>query len=128
MSHSMDRRKFLVRASASLGIASGAASLGFSPLTDAPVLIAPPQQAPDDIAQGQRPYTGPNVIVIRFGGGVRRLETISDPERTYCPFMYHELARRQGILFNNVEIADSPGIATSHGEGTLYILTGEYRH
>jgi hypothetical protein len=128
MSMSLDRRKFLLQASASLGVAACAASLGFSPLTDHPLLITPPRQAPDDIQQGTRSYTGPNVILIRFGGGVRRLETISDPERTYCPFIYHELARRKGILFSNVEIADSPGVATSHGEGTLYILTGEYRN
>jgi hypothetical protein len=92
-------------------------------------LPAPPAHAADDVPLGPRPdYTGPNVILVRFGGGVRRLETILEPENTYCPFIYHELARRQGILFNNMEITSEPGINTSHAEGTLYLLTGQYRH
>jgi hypothetical protein len=72
----------------------------------------------------KRPYTGPNVILIRFGGGVRRRETI-DPEHTYAPFFCHDLAKR-GTLFNQMEIASLNGVETSHGQGTLYILTGKY--
>jgi hypothetical protein len=73
------------------------------------------------------PYTGPNVILVRFGGGARRRETI-DPEHTYAPFLCHEFARR-GILFPRMEIdsfTPAAGVDTSHGQGTLYIITGKY--
>jgi len=69
-------------------------------------------------------YRGPNVIIVRFGGGVRRRETIQ-PEQTYAPFLCHELTRR-GTLFQNMEIDSLEGVETSHGQGTLYIVTGKY--
>ena len=69
-------------------------------------------------------YTGPNVVVIRFGGGVRRRETI-DPQNTFSPFFCHELVRK-GTLFKRMEIDDLEGVETSHGQGTLYLLTGKY--
>ncbi|CAN5445975.1 hypothetical protein BH23VER1_BH23VER1_34770 [soil metagenome] len=69
-------------------------------------------------------YSGPNVIIIRFGGGVRRRETI-DAEHTYAPFLIKELAAR-GTLYPNMVIDQIEDINTSHGEGTLYILTGKY--
>ena len=79
-----------------------------------------PAAAPDT-----RPaYTGPNVIIIRFGGGVRRRETI-DPQHTYSPFLCKELTQR-GTLFKNMSIDRFRNINTSHGEGTLHILTGKY--
>lgn len=55
---------------------------------------------------------------------MRRRETI-DPQHTYAPFLCHELTRR-GILYPNTEIAQLEGVETSHGQGTLYILTGKY--
>ena len=75
-------------------------------------------------AASQPKYTKPNVVIVRFGGGVRRRETI-DTEHTYAPFLLHTLASR-GTLFTNMEIATDPGIETGHGEGTLNILTGRY--
>lgn len=69
-------------------------------------------------------YRGPNIVIVRFGGGVRRRETI-DPQHTYSPFLCHELTKR-GILFKNMEIDSLEGVETSHGQGTLYILTGRY--
>src|SRR5688500_10901631 len=69
-------------------------------------------------------YTGPNVIVVRFGGGVRRRETI-DPKHTYAPFLCNDLTRR-GTLFKKMEIDLLEGVETSHGQGTLYIVTGRY--
>lgn len=69
-------------------------------------------------------YSGPNVIIIRFGGGVRRRETI-DPQHTYSPFFLHELCKR-GTLFNRMSISHFEDVSTSHGEGTLHILTGKY--
>jgi len=36
------------------------------------------------------PYRGPNVIIVQFGGGVRRRETI-DAQNTYSPFLCHDL-------------------------------------
>jgi len=69
-------------------------------------------------------YQGPNVVIIRFGGGVRRRETI-DPQHTYAPYFLHELSKR-GTLYTNMEMANIDGVQTGHGEGTLYILTGKY--
>ena len=47
-------------------------------------------------------YNGPNIIIVRFGGGVRRLETI-DPQHTYSPYFLKKLCPR-GVLFNNMSI------------------------
>jgi len=70
-------------------------------------------------------YAGPNVVIVRFGGGVRRQETI-DPERTYSPYFLHDLVPR-GVLFPLMGIDQFQDINTSHGEGTLYLLTGKYQ-
>ena len=78
------------------------------------------------------PYGGPNVVVVRFGGGVRRTETIND-RNTYCPYVLHDLAKR-GTLFTNMSISESvevesgemKTVPSSHGQGTLNILTGAY--
>ena len=69
-------------------------------------------------------YNGPNVIIVRFGGGVRRRETI-DPDNTYAPFLRHTLTKR-GILIPDMTIAQLDGVDASHAEGTLNILTGRY--
>ena len=69
-------------------------------------------------------YRGPRVIIIRFGGGVRRRETI-DPAHSYAPFLLNALAPH-ATLFPDMRIAGLPHVATSHGHGTLYILTGRY--
>src|SRR5687767_8296040 len=47
-------------------------------------------------------YGGPRVIIVRFGGGCRRRESIV-PETTYSPFLCRELTRR-GVLFPRMEI------------------------
>ncbi len=70
-------------------------------------------------------YTGPRVIIVRFGGGVRRSETIVE-EKTYSPYLLNVLAKR-GVLIPNMSIAQLDGVDTSHAEGTLNILTGRYR-
>jgi hypothetical protein len=98
----MNRRTFLT------GMAAGAALAERCPAETTP----------------NRTYKGPNVIIVRFGGGVRRRETIASDE-TYAPFLKKVLAP-QGVLFPKMEIASNPGIETSHGQGTLYILTGKY--
>jgi hypothetical protein len=98
------RRNFLK------GMALGAGALGGG------IPIVGAEKKPD--------YKGPNIIIIRFGGGVRRRETI-DPEHTYSPFLCKELKRR-GTLFKDMEISSLEGIETSHGQGTLYIITGKY--
>ena len=64
------------------------------------------------------------MVIVRFGGGVRRRETI-DPEHTYSPFLCNDLTKR-GALFKKMEIDCLEGVETSHGQGTLYILTGRY--
>jgi hypothetical protein len=83
------------------------------------------EPAPVAAEVGRRPdYVGPNVVIVRFGGGVRRRETI-EPETTYAPYLRKVLAP-QGTLFTRMNIAQFKDIQTSHGEGTLYILTGKY--
>ena len=83
-------------------------------------------------ALGRPKYRGPNVIIVRFGGGVRRRETIV-PQTTYCPYFLYNLVP-QGTFYPRMELAmaartvkDEPfKPVTSHGEGTLNILTGRY--
>ncbi len=70
------------------------------------------------------PYEGPNVILVRFGGGVRRAETIGETT-TYAPFLRHKLTQR-GVFIPDMRIAQLDGVATSHAEGTLNLLTGRY--
>ena len=96
--------------------------LSYGAIGAASLLSQPPSWAAN-LAQ-LPPYKGPNVILIRFGGGVRRRETI-DPEHTYAPFLRHVLAQ-QGTLFPQMELDQIEGVTTSHGEGTLYLLTGKY--
>lgn len=98
----MDRRSFAL---GTLGLAAGLA-------TPLPIL-----------AQGQS-YQGPNVILVRFGGGVRRAETI-DEAATWAPFLRHELAPR-GTFIPDLRIDRLEGVNTSHAEGTLNLLTGRY--
>ena len=78
--------------------------------------VPPALQLPD--------YRGPNVILVRFGGGVRRRETI-DPQRSYCRFFLKDLVPR-GTFYPMMTIDQFQDINTSHGEGTLYIATGKY--
>lgn len=70
-------------------------------------------------------YRGPHVILVRFGGGVRRAETIV-PGTTFAPYLINVLAKR-GVLIPNVTIAQLKGLDTSHAEGTLNLLTGRYK-
>jgi len=69
-------------------------------------------------------YRGPNVILVRFGGGVRRAETI-DEAATWAPFLRHSLAPR-GTFIPDLRIDRLEGVNTSHAEGTLNLLTGRY--
>ena len=69
-------------------------------------------------------YQGPNVILVRFGGGVRRRETIDEAE-TFAPYLRHVLALR-GVFIPDMRIAQLDGVNTSHAEGTLNLLTGRY--
>ena len=98
----MDRRSFTL---GSLGLAAGLA---------APV---------PSLAQSPS-YRGPNVILVRFGGGVRRAETI-DVAATWAPYLRHTLAPR-GTFIPDLRIDRLEGVNTSHAEGTLNLLTGRY--
>ncbi|MEM9147243.1 MAG: hypothetical protein AAGC57_13690 [Pseudomonadota bacterium] len=69
-------------------------------------------------------YSGPNVILIRFGGGVRRRETI-EPATSFAPVLLNTLAP-QGVLLPTLQIAQLDGVDTSHSEGTVNLLTGRY--
>ncbi|MDA0837655.1 MAG: hypothetical protein O2857_07725 [Planctomycetota bacterium] len=97
-------------------VAGSAALSGFGQETNDIAPILPSVDRKD--------YRGPNVIIIRFGGGVRRKETI-EAATTYSPFLVHELIPK-GTFFPKMEIAQIKDLATSHGEGTLNILTGKY--
>lgn len=76
-------------------------------------------------ASAQSAYRGPNIVIIRFGGGVRRLETI-DPAGSYAPYLVNVLAKR-GVMIPELTIGQLDSGNTSHAEGTLNILTGRYR-
>ncbi len=80
--------------------------------------------APGRARAARREHRGPNVVLVRFGGGVRRQETLV-PGQTYAPFLLHDLVPR-GTLFSRMEISSNPGIETSHGQGTLNLLIGRY--
>jgi hypothetical protein len=111
----IDRREFI------RGIVGGAAALGAPTVSWAG---GGPIGSPSGKAAPRPDYSGPNVIVVRFGGGARRRETI-EPETTYSPFLCHEFSKR-GVLFPMTEISSLDGVETGHGQGTLYILTGRY--
>ncbi len=130
---SFDRRRFLQRTA--LGLSSvtlGLAGCDRSEVPHEPTIgetTYPVALAPEETLGERKPYEKkPFVVLVRFGGGVRRLETIAHPDRTHCPFIYHELAGKHGLLYKNVEITSAPGIDTSHGQGTLYLITGKYHH
>ena len=108
----LPRRTFLKGVLAGTGLLAAGGTLSTAEsLTDETPLVRPA-------------YRGPNVILIRYGGGARRRESI-DPAQTYSPFLCHDLLKR-GTLFKNMEIAQLEGLNTSHGEGTLNIATGHY--
>jgi len=113
-----DRRTFLKTMAIGAGVTAGA-GVGWPGIS--PSVMAGPVVTPQSV---RPPYRGPNVILVRFGGGVRRRETI-DPEHTYSAYLRHELTKR-GTLFTNMEIDQIEGVNTSHGEGTLNLLTGIY--
>ncbi len=75
-------------------------------------------------AAARAAYAGPNVILVRFGGGVRRAETIGEAA-TWAPFLRHGLAAR-GVFVPDMRIEQLDGVDTSHAEGTLNLLTGRY--
>src|SRR5713226_1949666 len=125
INHELDRRRFLRQAAAGVG----ALSAGLALAADEGQKSARSSPIPSNEEKiVRKDYKGPNVIVVRFGGGLRRLETITSPEKTFCPFVYHDLYKKRGVLLSNIEIDAKQGIDTSHGQGTLYLLTGQYRH
>ena len=69
-------------------------------------------------------YQGPNFVLVRFCGGVRRAETI-DEAATWAPYLRHRLAAR-GTFIPDLRIDKLEGVNTSHAEGTLNLLTGRY--
>ncbi len=112
-----DRRRFLGQSlSGVAGLAAGA-GLSFSALPANPLIAAP-------LGSIGQEYGGPNVVLIRFGGGARRRESIEPGSQCYSPYLLHELAPR-GVLFNQMLI-DTAAPETGHGQGTLNILTGKY--
>lgn len=111
----MKRREFLQ------GMTATSAGLSLSLSSSA--WLTPQALAKGDELKRQT-YRGPNVIVVRFGGGVRRQETIH-PDAEHSPFL-KKIFAPSGVLFPKMEIASAEGIETSHGQGTMHILTGTY--
>ena len=66
------------------------------------LMLNPNLQAND--LKPKKDYKGPNVIIIRFGGGVRRQETINRPSKSYCPYFLKELCPK-GTFYPNMEIS-----------------------
>ena len=69
-------------------------------------------------------YAAPNIVLVRFGGGVRRAETIRK-SASFAPYLCHVLSKR-GVFVPDMRIEQLDGVETSHAEGTLNILTGRY--
>jgi hypothetical protein len=122
----IDRRRFLAQGALGVGAMAAGLSAGCDDKPEGAARAHGAEPPPADPLPNRPDYKGPNVILVRFGGGVRRRETIQDPTHTYAPFLYHELAGKQGVLFNNVVMDSGPDVVTSHGQGTLYLLTGRY--
>ena len=116
-SQEIKRREFLQR----LSIGTACASAGYHLFGQDE---SSSSQVDDELNLARGEYSGPNVIIIRFGGGVRRRETV-DPQHTYSPYTLKKLAPR-GTLFPKMKIDSFQDVNTSHGEGTLNILTGKY--
>lgn len=95
----MNRRQLLVSIAASLGLAPTA-------FASAPARAAS------------------RVVLVRYGGGVRRRESIQ-AATSWSPYLVHDLLP-QGTLFRNMEMGTGKEIQTSHGQGTLFLLTGRY--
>src|SRR5713226_10757230 len=96
INHELDRRRFLRQAAAGVG----ALSAGLALAADERQGSAKSGPIPSNEEKiVRKDYKGPNVILVRFGGGVRRLETIASPEKTYCPFVYPDLYTKRGMLF-----------------------------
>jgi hypothetical protein len=115
MSFSLDRRDFLKQIAWGTGVFA---------LSSAGLPLSFFVQAQEKKSQSPLPYQGPNIFILRFGGGVRRLETIHSAS-TYAPFFCKTLVP-EGTLYRQMEIAQSEDNQTSHGEGTLRLLTGKY--
>jgi hypothetical protein len=135
MAAPIDRRRFLYQTAAGLGVLSASLAAGCAGPKHPPEPPLPRDAREPNPLGGQvpaeridYPEDRPNIVLVRFGGGVRRRETVEYPAKTYCPFILHELAEKRGVLYNNVVIENKLGVDTSHGQGTLYILTGQYRH
>lgn len=62
------------------------------------------------------------VVLVRFGGGIRRAESI-DHKKSMVPFLCHGLLR-EGTLFSDVWI--DRRMNTGHVHGSLYLSTGGF--
>ena len=78
-----------------------------------------------DVEARPLPWNGAprNVVVVRFGGGVRREETIGDGGRLLSPWL-HEALIPNGTLYPDLFIPWGAG--TGHMEGTIYLTTGTF--
>lgn len=64
------------------------------------------------------------VVIVRYGGGVRRREVLH-PQHSFSPWLLRSLVPR-GTLFPQMEIERLEGVETSHAQGTIYLMTGRY--
>ncbi len=61
------------------------------------------------------------VVLIQYGGCVRRRETIEDEATTLSPFLFHKLLPK-GTLYSRAVNRE----VTGHASGSLYLFTGKY--
>ncbi len=123
----MSRRDALRLAALGLGAggALGASGMDAQIADKGGIEDASPSPIPEaDI--NRKDYNGPNVVIIRFGGGVRRREAI-DETHTFSPYLLKKLAP-EGTLFTNMFYDEGGGFEVGHGQGTLNLLTGHYDH
>ncbi|MFN7971396.1 MAG: sulfatase-like hydrolase/transferase [Acidobacteriota bacterium] len=95
--------------------------------TSQPSAQPPAPADPSRIAGDARPLrwngAARNVVLVRYGGGVRREETTGAWGQSLSPFL-HESLLPNGTLYDNLFIPW--GISTGHMEGTLLLTTGRH--
>ena len=71
-------------------------AVGSSALAFGPTLMrasGAPAAVPAAADLTRKAYSGPNLVIVRWGGGARRKESI-ETGTTYSPFLCHELLKR----------------------------------
>lgn len=111
----MDRRRFLK---------AGLVGVGAGVISRHPWISESRAEGESSSEKKPGDYQGPNIVLIRFGGGVRRRES-TDLIHTYAPFTRKVLAL-EGTLYPEMYYDEGGSSEVGHGQGTLNLLTGKY--